>query len=180
MASVVKRKPLHEQLLKQAEHLATKDKRGNPPQASLRRAVSAAYYAVFHLLIHAASCSLAHGPARKNLRNLLSRAFDHGEMNSACKSFGSGGKLPDAIGDIYGSTVVVPADLKGVAEVFCSLQMQRHKADYAVHQRFTRTQAIDAVNRAKGAFDAWERVCKDPTARLFLTCLLIQRKLQGR
>lgn len=51
MPRIVKRK-LHEQLLSQAEHLARKDRTPNPPQASLRRAVSAAYYALFHLLVH--------------------------------------------------------------------------------------------------------------------------------
>ncbi len=36
-------------LLEQAYHLANKD--AQPTQASLRRAVSTAYYALFHLLI---------------------------------------------------------------------------------------------------------------------------------
>lgn len=37
---------LHADLLKQARHLATKERR-RPSQASLRRAISAAYYALF-------------------------------------------------------------------------------------------------------------------------------------
>jgi uncharacterized protein (UPF0332 family) len=37
-------------LLKQAYHLANRES-GEPKQASLRRAVSTAYYALFHLLI---------------------------------------------------------------------------------------------------------------------------------
>lgn len=41
---------LHNELLRQARHLATKEPR-RPLQASLRRAVSAAYYALFHLLV---------------------------------------------------------------------------------------------------------------------------------
>src|SRR6266571_1109983 len=40
---------LHNELLAQAWHLAKKEPK-HPLQASLRRAVSAAYYAVFHLL----------------------------------------------------------------------------------------------------------------------------------
>ena len=41
---------LQQDLLRQARHLATKEPR-RPSQASLRRAVSAAYYALFHLLV---------------------------------------------------------------------------------------------------------------------------------
>ena len=44
---------LHENLLVHAEALVTMD-RTKPRQANLRRAVSAAYYALFHLLIHEA------------------------------------------------------------------------------------------------------------------------------
>ncbi len=40
----------HDDLLEQANHLARRE-RGRPRQASLRRAVSSAYYALFHLLI---------------------------------------------------------------------------------------------------------------------------------
>ena len=41
---------LQQDLLRQARDLATKEPR-RPSQASLRRAVSAAYYALFHLLV---------------------------------------------------------------------------------------------------------------------------------
>jgi uncharacterized protein (UPF0332 family) len=50
-----KRKPglevaFADDLLEQALHLANRERKG-PRQASLRRAVSTAYYALFHLLI---------------------------------------------------------------------------------------------------------------------------------
>jgi uncharacterized protein (UPF0332 family) len=44
--------PAH--LLEQAKHLANREKK-RPRQASLRRAVSTAYYALFHLLIYEAT-----------------------------------------------------------------------------------------------------------------------------
>jgi uncharacterized protein (UPF0332 family) len=43
--------PYCDDLLEQALHLAKREKK-KPRQASLRRAVSTAYYALFHLLIH--------------------------------------------------------------------------------------------------------------------------------
>jgi len=41
---------LHYDLLEQAQHLANRERK-QPRQASLRRAISSAYYALFHLLI---------------------------------------------------------------------------------------------------------------------------------
>jgi hypothetical protein len=66
-------------LLKQAYHLARKERK-NPKQASLRRAVSTAYYALFHLLIDEAVGNWS--VARQ--RSLLARTFDHGPMRRVC------------------------------------------------------------------------------------------------
>ena len=51
---------LHADLLEQAEQLAQLDPR-RPKQANLRRAVSSAYYALFHLLTWEASALYAVG-----------------------------------------------------------------------------------------------------------------------
>src|ERR1022692_4150586 len=71
---------LHDDLLDQAIQLVHKEPK-NPKQASLRRAVSTAYYALFHLLI---SESVANW-GRVNMRASLGRAFDHGTMKDASK-----------------------------------------------------------------------------------------------
>jgi len=57
-------------LLAQARLLATKEPR-RPKDASLRRAVSTAYYALFHLLTDEASRFLISGSSRDPLRNLV-------------------------------------------------------------------------------------------------------------
>jgi uncharacterized protein (UPF0332 family) len=62
--------PLAEHLLEQAQHLANREKK-RPRQASLRRAVSTAYYALFHLLIHEATRNWKKvGPARSSCEGL--------------------------------------------------------------------------------------------------------------
>jgi hypothetical protein len=68
----------HHDLLDQAVKLAHEDP-ANPKQASLRRAVSAAYYAVFHLLIFEATSNYG----KAHLQTALGRAFDHGPMRNA-------------------------------------------------------------------------------------------------
>jgi hypothetical protein len=51
-------------------------------QASLRRAVSTAYYALFHLLITEATANWA----QPELRATLGRCFDHGPMKAASQN----------------------------------------------------------------------------------------------
>jgi hypothetical protein len=83
---------LHHDLLDQAAHLARKEPK-RPKQASLRRAVSAAYYGLFHLLVDAAVKQFVRGQNPWDLQNVLRRAFDHSEMKSMSRAF-SGGTLP--------------------------------------------------------------------------------------
>lgn len=75
---------LSRDLLAQAKLLATKEK-SRPKQASLRRSVPTAYYAVFHLLVDAATRRLVSGADRQPLRSCLARAFDHGVMKRVAR-----------------------------------------------------------------------------------------------
>jgi hypothetical protein len=80
----------HADLLVQAVNLAKIDAK-KPKQANLRRAISSAYYAVFHLLVDEArrvQIGTQHNQAP--FRQGLGRAFAHGVMKDACKSFGGG------------------------------------------------------------------------------------------
>src|SRR5277367_3991443 len=72
--------PFPDDLLEQAKHLANRERR-KPRQASLRRAVSTAYYALFHLLISEATLNWR----RPEQRHLFARMFEHGKMKSACE-----------------------------------------------------------------------------------------------
>lgn len=178
MTSSSRKKRLHDRLLRQARDLATKDKK-RPQQANLRRAVSTSYYALFHLLIYEATRSLSRGNARAKLRLVLARAFAHDEMASACRSFGSGGALPDLIQTIYPG-VAVPPDLRNVAKAFLDLQKSRHDADYAAHIHWTRTEVITKVERAERAFETWERISMHELAPLFLASLLTWKRITAR
>lgn len=65
---------LAKDFLSQARMLAHREPR-RPKQASLRRAASAAYYALFHLLVDAASRQLASGTGSLELRHRVARVF---------------------------------------------------------------------------------------------------------
>lgn len=80
---------LHRDLLNQARQLATHEPR-RPKQASLRRAVSAAYYALFHLLVDSASRVVVSGQGQEVLRQQVGRALGHTDMKKHAK-LGQGG-----------------------------------------------------------------------------------------
>ena len=84
---------LHGDLLRLASILTRHEKR-RPKQSTLRRAISTAYYALFHLLVHEATGRMVRGDDRAPLRARLGRAFEHSTMAEASRSF-SGGTLPD-------------------------------------------------------------------------------------
>lgn len=158
-------------LLEQAYHLAAREPR-RPRQASLRRAVSACYYALFHLLVHEASRMLVTGTP---LRQLVSRTFVHSEMKRASESFARR-RLSAAIFAMLGSASV-SAPLVRVAQAFVDLQQARHEADYNLARTFGRSEVQTLVNQAEQAFADWGTIRGQPDARLYLVCLLLWQRL---
>lgn len=136
----------------------------------MRRTISAAYYALFHLLIQEATGILV---ARPELRAKFARAFDHGEMKQVSRAFANAQstQLPSLTGG-----AAVPADLQDVAEAFVELQEARHEADYNVDRSFTRLESTNLVARAGQAFIAWQRIRTDPVARTYLAALLLWKR----
>lgn len=158
-------------LLEQAQHLTTRESR-RPRQASLRRALSAAYYALFHLLVEDASRRVTQGDLPTQA--LTARVYDHSEMRKASRAFQSGiGAFPLSIREVLGASFVVQTDLRLVAETFADLQQFRHDADYNTVKRYSRENAQRVVARAEAAFDAWRRVRATPEARVYLLSLLL-------
>jgi hypothetical protein len=149
-------------LLQQAYHLARKE-RVNPKQASLRRAVSTAYYALFHLLTQEA---VGHwGIARH--RGALARTFEHGKMNNVCdecvKSFFKAGQPASGV------------RLNNVAKAFEELQRRRHLADYDNSQIWSRADAIDAIDLANDGFKDWRTIRDSDAAQDFLLQLFLPK-----
>jgi hypothetical protein len=151
---------LAEDLLEQAFLLLNKESK-NPKQASLRRAVSTAYYALFHLLVQEASANWS----RSDTRDYLARAFEHGTMNKACTS---------AENAAYAASVspLVVAKLRSVARAFRELQQQRHLADYSNATKWDRIKASAKVNQCKTAFSDWKSIRNEYIAQRYLVSLL--------
>jgi uncharacterized protein (UPF0332 family) len=149
-----------EDLLQQAYDLADKEPT-EPKQASLRCAVSTAYYALFHLLIDEAVSKWA----VERQRSALARTFEHGKMLKICdevvKSVKSGSNLPP--------------ELNTVAENFIQLQQHRHAADYDNSTQWSRTDVKNVLSLATGAFHAWLAISTQDAAQDFLLQLFLPR-----
>jgi hypothetical protein len=155
---------LAEDLLEQAFLLLNKESK-NPKQASPRRAVSTAYYALFHLLVQEASANWS----RADTRDYLARAFDHRTMKQACI------RAENATYDASVPPQVV-AKLRSVARAFRELQLQRHLADYSNATKWDRVKASAKVNQSKTAFSDWKAIRNQYRAQRFLVSLLSEYK----
>ncbi len=137
----------HDDLLKQALQLVHKEPR-KPKQASLRRSVSTAYYALFHFLIDETIANWS----RISSRQQLVRAFDHRPMKTAANRILNTRDFP-----FTGENPIVVIRLRMVAKTFSQLQEKRHTADYDNTIFWTRTQALTEVKAAEQAFAAGSR-----------------------
>lgn len=161
-------------LLAQARHLAGKEPR-RPKQASLRRAVSAAYYSLFHLLVSEAASSMLRGRERSGIHPVFRRAFVHRHMRGVAESF-KDGTVPKAWQAPMGGAPV-SEDLRDVASAFVDLQEARHEADYDFGRRFIRSEVRDLIEAAERAASSWQNVRGDPEGQVFLTALLINERI---
>lgn len=163
---------LYHDLLSQAHSLAMFEK-GKPKQASLRRAVSCAYYALFHLLVMEGAALLG-SRLSNDARAKLRRSFTHAEMKQVCASYTQlQTKFNPQIAGLL--TFPIPPELREVANMFVFLQDERHKADYDISVRFSRPDVLLAVSDLKKVFLKWKTTRTSDNAKVFLADLLLRK-----
>jgi hypothetical protein len=162
-------KSLPEHLLEQAWHLAERE-RTRPRQASLRRAISTAYYAFFHFLIREAMRQMGPNLSEENY-NRVYRWFDHGSMYRVARLFSQEVvRIPNSKDLLIQNA---EAGVQFVAKHFANLQELRHLADYDPGAAFIRADTKAMISRVSTAFDVWP-VCKNsPEANAFLLSFLL-------
>ena len=116
--------------------------RRRPSQANLRRAVSTAYYAMFHCLA-GATADLLIGRRRSPAWHQVYRALEHGRARTACEHKRAMAGFPPEILDF--------------AEAFVMLQDARHQADYALEGRYDKLVVLAAIDRAENAIVQFEQ-----------------------
>lgn len=175
---------LSHDLLEQAHYLVELHSK-EPKQAHLRRAVSAAYYALFHLLIDEALRVMT--PASPpQLAEVMRRAFNHADMKNACQGFSSGNpqkEIKKIMSGYKGDDLPLSlsADLKLVARTFVNMQRKRHLADYDNLTTFTKIEVEELLDDTLSAFSAWTKIKEMPDnsdTNVFLCSLLLYKQWQ--
>ena len=159
-----------EQLLEHAWNLLTSPVGGQAQEdIRLRRAISAAYYALFHHLTHAAAALLAPNVDRQtNFR--VQRWFEHAELKRVCAKFLQA-KLDQPLRSLLGESA--SEDMQIVAQSFIQLQAERHNADYDLGYRLEEEDAIQLLSTATEAFASWDRIATSAEANIFILSLLL-------
>ena len=136
---------------------------GRPRQAMLRRAVSAAYYAVFHALCQSnADTLVASSPTGPHVELWLDtcRTLEHRAAKYRLTSY---------------IAVRQELGIRDFAQTFGSMQEQRITADYDPTARFVRSQIIAFIDRAEDATRAFVSVPAQ-TRRSLAVYLLVRRR----
>ena len=154
-------------LLQQADHLASYEG-ANPSQASLRRAVSTAYYALFHLLTEEAALRWS---GSSEARTGVERAFQHGPMKNTSMQFRK--KIWE---DWHGDGRAIPSAIQEIAAAFVNLQEERQAADYDNHEHWTATDVETILKITHLAFQNWDSVRTDPMAGNYLLAMLLSKQ----
>ena len=125
----------------------------NASDSHRRRAVSTAYYAVFHAIARTASLRFV-GPGSETTvaYRLLYRSFDHGNMRSICKELDKE-PMAKAIQLRIGRSAVTPAT-RNLAHNFVDLQQARHIADYDPAAAISAEDVADLIEEATMAIVA--------------------------
>jgi uncharacterized protein (UPF0332 family) len=152
----------HDDLIQHAIFLSELNLPNEPKQVDLRRAVSAAYYRLFHLLTTRAAQNWKH----QSQRDRFARMFDHGRMKT-CSSKVSSRPLP-----IDTAQIAVATDLRLVADSFVKLQHARHTADYDNSKVWSRTQVWEMLALAEDAVTAWSNIREKEMAQDYLLDLM--------
>jgi hypothetical protein len=153
-------------LIEHANFLVDLNVPNDPKQVDLRRAVSAAYYALFHLLTSEA----ARNWKQDRHQTRFARIFDHKPMKTCSSSVVSRQPPADP------AKLAVFAKLKVVAENFVTLQQARYDADYDNARVWSRTQAYEEIVKTEMAFAAWATIREEEMAQDYLYDLLDSRR----
>ena len=165
-------------LLAQARQLLRAEATGRPRQASLRRACSTAYYALFHAIIND-SCRVLIGgqPRRKALRAVVARCFNHADMREVCRGFAAGSPSQSLLPAL--TRPGVDPRLRLVAVAFGELQAKRHQGDYDRLAEFARPDVEQLIDSAERAIARWRACVADDDTQVFVAALLLNKQMRG-
>ena len=139
-------------------------RQGRPRRAELRRAVSAAYYAMFHALPLSCANLLA-GSTRANRSQpawrQVYRALEHSHAKNQCNS-------PSVMSRF-------PAEIRNFGQLFILMQVRRHSADYDPDARFSRFEVTRLIEETDRTITGFKRAPRADQRAFALYVLLRSR-----
>lgn len=181
-------------LLEHADLLAGRQAgRGRPSETNHRRAVSSAYYAVFHATTESIAESVLPAGADSGQRGRLRRWVPHAKIRATCeyvtKASALGGEQRDEPGGFGGQVgswpmfsfataggrrSAVSTELLSFARLFLRLQGARHDADYDHAAQFPKALALSYVGEARRAVELHESHAQRDEFRLLWSAVVCQ------
>jgi hypothetical protein len=153
------------ELLLQADALAGKT---GATQADLRRAISTAYYAVFHFCLTVAADMICGAASRSTDRySFVYRSTDHSRLRGVCDQLR--GSKPNVAFTPSGGF----GRIADFARNAFNLYEQRIKADYDPSESFTAAGVQIVVSDARQAI-TWFQSCTVDQQQAFLTLILFK------
>ena len=122
---------------------------GSPSDDELRRALSTAYYAIFHALaLSCANTLIGANPTSRRLTlwEQTYRTLDHYRAKERCAA---------------GMIGIFPQDIQTFAAQFVDMQSQRHDADYKPSAQFSQAEVLRLVNESNIRITAFEKTSPD-------------------
>jgi uncharacterized protein (UPF0332 family) len=163
--------PFANDLLEQSRHLANREPK-RPKQASLRRAVSTAYYALFHLLI----TETTRNWKRPAERFTLARMFEHTQMGKVCTTRRDELNAYFNAHPAAGHQRDVSKHLHVITDTFVQMLQHRHTADYDSSKKWGRTDTLAKIGSVEVAFESWATIRTEHDAQNFLVTLLLKER----
>jgi hypothetical protein len=128
---------------------------------------------VFHLMAVAVAAQVS--PQKPDgLRGRSQRALEHRAMRNAMARFLTPDSVKKLSEEVYVPCAFHP-DIATIAKAFGDLQDERHLADYDVvdsEGKVSLSWASESLDKAKLAFEAWDRVQSTDEAKLFLATII--------
>jgi hypothetical protein len=167
-----------EHLFEQADQLVAQTGQRVPRQASLRRAVSTTYYALFHAIVTDIADQLV-GIGQRGTRQyaLVYRSIEHRELVALCKNIIQE-PLPHPYRPYEPQGGFGP-DLLAVAKALIDLQQKRHNADYDPLYHVAASDAALTLQAGRTAFNHWRNVPRT-RRRLFILLVAFHRRIRSQ
>jgi hypothetical protein len=169
--------PNPEQLFEQANRLVEQHGRGAPRQVDIRRAISAAYYGVFHFVLRETADQFIGGALSGSpLHALAYRSVAHARLAELCAEARKTSLSPRL-------APVVPAgvfssQIRNFAGLLLELKEKREAADYDPSLKFRIADAVQLVQTAQSAIGRFQSA--PPEERRAFLALLVFGPGRGR